>query len=370
MGDPLWQEHSLNRSLQASLHNLVIKRRESLFQHFRKVEEGRKDKKGVRASTAVAGVAAAGSTNVEGGEQRKGEGGKEGRWKGFITVEEWAEGMQIVCKLQVNWMALSELLIHKECLVVEEREEVEENGKNAVIGGMKRKQKKGSRGEGRVWVRYGDFLENYQVQYGKATREVRQGMSMHMFDALYVNRRELEAMFAFFDKDGNGSITREEFRKGCEVINELVEKEEGEGGGRKKIEQVDRLLDLLDMDRNDAVSINEFFEAFRLLDARDGKLDGRVGEVEEEEEEEEEEDDDDDDDEDGNGEEEQDEEESVVKKGSNSHRRRIVNSSSSSFSSAEGEMLLRREALKRRASSKLILGREGGREGGSLSMSR
>jgi hypothetical protein len=29
-----------------------------------------------------------------------------------------------------------------------------------------------------------------------------------MFDALYVNRKQLEAMFAFFDKDGNGSISR------------------------------------------------------------------------------------------------------------------------------------------------------------------
>lgn len=29
-----------------------------------------------------------------------------------------------------------------------------------------------------------------------------------MFDALYANRKQLEAMFAFFDKDGNGSISR------------------------------------------------------------------------------------------------------------------------------------------------------------------
>ena len=29
-----------------------------------------------------------------------------------------------------------------------------------------------------------------------------------MMDALYVNRKQLEALFCFFDKDGNGSITR------------------------------------------------------------------------------------------------------------------------------------------------------------------
>ena len=34
------------------------------------------------------------------------------------------------------------------------------------------------------------------------------GAGKAMFDALYVNRRQLEAMFAFFDKDNNGSISR------------------------------------------------------------------------------------------------------------------------------------------------------------------
>jgi Ca2+-binding EF-hand superfamily protein len=29
-----------------------------------------------------------------------------------------------------------------------------------------------------------------------------------VFDALYVNKKQLEAIFTFYDKDGNGSISR------------------------------------------------------------------------------------------------------------------------------------------------------------------
>lgn len=41
---------------------------------------------------------------------------------------------------------------------------------------------------------------------GVAAGEQQSGKAM--FDALYANRKQLEAMFAFFDKDGNGSISR------------------------------------------------------------------------------------------------------------------------------------------------------------------
>lgn len=120
-----------------------------------------------------------------------------------------------------------------------------------------------------------------------------------MFDALYANRRQLEAMFAFFDKDKNGSISREEFRQGCEHLNRLLPAEE-------QLMGIDHLLDLIDFDRSNSIELNEFFEvrvvllctvyeshqrhwytniytnimrnsqAFRLVDASDGNLDGII----------------------------------------------------------------------------------------------
>lgn len=39
------------------------------------------------------------------------------------------------------------------------------------------------------------------------------GNNVAMFDALYADREKLETIFRFFDTDGNGSISREEFHR-------------------------------------------------------------------------------------------------------------------------------------------------------------
>lgn len=39
------------------------------------------------------------------------------------------------------------------------------------------------------------------------------GNNVAMFDAMYADREKLETIFRFFDTDGNGSISREEFHK-------------------------------------------------------------------------------------------------------------------------------------------------------------
>ncbi|CAN0536865.1 unnamed protein product, partial [Ectocarpus sp. 12 AP-2014] len=39
------------------------------------------------------------------------------------------------------------------------------------------------------------------------------GKNVAMFDAMYADREKLEAIFRFFDTDGNGSISREEFHR-------------------------------------------------------------------------------------------------------------------------------------------------------------
>lgn len=74
-----------------------------------------------------------------------------------------------------------------------------------------------------------------------------------MFDALYVNKKQLEAIFNFYDKDGDGSISREEFVAGCQVINAMLPPED-------QLQEPERLLDLMDFNKNDSVEINEFFE--------------------------------------------------------------------------------------------------------------
>jgi len=89
-----------------------------------------------------------------------------------------------------------------------------------------------------------------------------------LFNAMYANRSTLEIIFNFFDTDGNGTISKEEFRKGCSVLNARLPP------GSELTRDPDELLKLMDIDGNDGVDLNEFFEVFRLVDAMDGKMDG------------------------------------------------------------------------------------------------
>lgn len=142
------------------------------------------------------------------------------------------------------------------------------------------------------------------------------GNNVAMFDAMYADREKLETIFRFFDTDNNGSISREEFHKvsggvghigtcslflvhfvrkfgmsgvlgavclsrsslcsarrsrgevnahicplfvfifggqGCELINQQAD--DGE-----YLENIDVILGVMDMDNNDSIDINEFFE--------------------------------------------------------------------------------------------------------------
>ena len=42
----------------------------------------------------------------------------------------------------------------------------------------------------------------------------------------------------------------------------------------QRLTDLDHTLDLMDFDGSDDLDINEFFEVFRILDAKDGKVDG------------------------------------------------------------------------------------------------
>ncbi len=43
-----------------------------------------------------------------------------------------------------------------------------------------------------------------------------------VMDAMYVQRRKLEHIFEYFDVDGNGTISRDEFRAGCNKLNNSI----------------------------------------------------------------------------------------------------------------------------------------------------
>mmetsp|Transcript_4307 Transcript_4307/g.5689 ORF Transcript_4307/g.5689 Transcript_4307/m.5689 type:complete len:644 (+) Transcript_4307:76-2007(+) len=92
--------------------------------------------------------------------------------------------------------------------------------------------------------------------------------SESLFNAMYANRATLEVIFNFFDTNGDGTISKSEFRHGCEVLNSKLPTDQ-------RVSDPDALLKMMDIDGNDGIDLNEFFEVFRLVDALDGKMDGQ-----------------------------------------------------------------------------------------------
>lgn len=109
-------------------------------------------------------------------------------------------------------------------------------------------------------VAYNTFLKGFSLNSAK---------DVDIMDSLYSQRSKLEAIFNYFDSDGNGSISRAEFLQGCEVLNKVLPEEQ-------QLADCDHILDLMDFDRSDSIDLNEFFEVFRILDAQDGQIDGII----------------------------------------------------------------------------------------------
>uniref|UniRef100_A0A7R9YEZ5 Serine/threonine-protein phosphatase n=1 Tax=Pinguiococcus pyrenoidosus TaxID=172671 RepID=A0A7R9YEZ5_9STRA len=155
-----------------------------------------------------------------------------------VSVQQWTEVMTKVTGLMIGWPLLKSHLIPASAL--------KDDG-NTVV--------------------FAVFLDRFHSLLTQ-TVGTEEGSSA-MMDALYANRQRLEAIFRWFDTDGNGSISQEEFTRGCELINETLP--EGE-----QLRDIDRIRRLIDFDDSDEIDLNEFFEAFRMVDAADGQVDGVI----------------------------------------------------------------------------------------------
>lgn len=149
---------------------------------------------------------------------------------GKISKSTWAEIMPKVTKLKILWLPTLKAI-----------------APNCVHGNS---------------VDYKDFLNSFGTKSDSDEKE-----SVISVDEMYGQRKQLEAIFHFFDKDGSGAISREEFKLGCDFLNTTLPPEQ-------QLRDYDHVLNLMDFDQSDSIDINEFFEVFRILDAKDGAIDG------------------------------------------------------------------------------------------------
>lgn len=159
---------------------------------------------------------------------------------GVVSRNEWAEIMQRVTQIKIRWLSIINAIAPPESLSASS-------------------------------VAYKVFLSKFSVANNAEGTGVQLDNEMQVtaMDDMYGQRKKLETVFYFFDSNGDGMISREEFRQGCDVLNKNLHPD-------YRLTDIDHTLEMMDFDGSGTIDINEFFETFRILDSKDGKVDGVI----------------------------------------------------------------------------------------------
>lgn len=174
----------------------------------------------------------------------------------LVTTAVWAEVMEKIMRLHVRWLLMIDELVLPECYI---------DGKinyTAFISSFTAQlpSRKVSDGDDES-VQLEDFTEassdltsNELIDSNSESNSILTG---GVADALYAQHHKLAAVFHFFDKNGDGVISTDEFISGCELLNQTLD-------DHSKIVKIPELLRILDVEQSGNIQVNEFFEMFRL----------------------------------------------------------------------------------------------------------
>ena len=86
-------------------------------------------------------------------------------------------------------------------------------------------------------------------------------ISPGLMEVLYIDYKEVESAFQFFDRNKDGFISTSEFRAACKELNKHLPKGE-------KIKDVEAIIMLMDIEETGEIAFNSFFELFRLSEMK------------------------------------------------------------------------------------------------------
>ncbi|XP_071452640.1 serine/threonine-protein phosphatase rdgC [Hetaerina americana] len=122
-----------------------------------------------------------------------------------------------------------------------------------------------------------DYASGY-VEYNSTFREdgkiQRRASGTTLVDTLYRNKSSLEAIFKIIDKDNSGLISMEEFKEAWILLSNHLEADRasnpgGSPAGLAPSPSLHQMLDVartMDLNKDGLIDLNEFMEAFRLVD--------------------------------------------------------------------------------------------------------
>ncbi|KAM4706662.1 serine/threonine-protein phosphatase with EF-hands 2 [Discoglossus pictus] len=140
---------------------------------------------------------------------------------GYITFNDWATALESVLKLGLPWRMLRPQLIR-------------------------------SSAEG--LLRYKEWFDELSV-----CQPIKEHLHASLLEALYRNRSDLETIFRIIDSDSSGLISFEEFRQTWKLLSSHLNIEVSD-------EEICNMARSIDFNKDGNIDINEFLEAFRLVD--------------------------------------------------------------------------------------------------------
>jgi len=179
---------------------------------------------------------------------------------GQVTRLEWADIMQRVTLIKIRWLSIIETLAPEQCLSPTHVDYRAFLGSFSLTNKLKSNSEDSIEGEGTVVPGQGRPRDG-------SSETMPSEAQMGCMDQMYGQRRKLETVFYFFDSNGDGVISLEEFREGCRLLNKNLHPD-------YQLTDIEHTLELMDFDGSGTIDINEFFETFRILDGKDGKVDG------------------------------------------------------------------------------------------------
>ena len=159
---------------------------------------------------------------------------------GWISVETWVTIMSAVTKLKIRWVVMTQTLIPSDGIRLSDG--IDEVNFNVFLSSV---------------VKTNLVLDRHEENSTLLDPE-------NTVEAIYGKHRKLDTVFQYFDKACTGYITKESFHIGCELLNKSLP-------FGYSISNDELIFDLLDIIEDRRISLNEFFEIFRIIDQKYSK---------------------------------------------------------------------------------------------------